>query len=175
MTSMAGPGGRLGDTAGPGGRLGDTAGHAPDGELLAIGRVAELVGVSERTLRYYEEIGLVVPASHSPGRCRRYTDEDVQRVARIRELQEVMGYSLEEIHAILAADDRFDAIRIAYRRDQEPAEQVRLLEEAMTMVDEQRIRVWAKVERLNRILAELDARSARYHEVHADLTTSHQA
>ncbi len=140
--------------------------------LLPIGRVAEQLGVSERTLRYYEEIGLVTPADHTPGHCRRYTEADVARLSLIRDLQEVMGYSLEEIHAILAVEDRFEAIRAAYRRGQGPGEQARLLEEAIEMLEAQQARVRAKFERLAAILERIEAKAAHYREVHQQLTES---
>ncbi len=137
--------------------------------LLSIGKVAEQVGVSERTLRYYEQIGLLVPAGHSPGGCRRYTRADIDRVAHIRELQSVMGYSLEEIHDLLRAQDRLDAIRSAYHQAPEPARQAHLLEEALVTLDQLRERVQAKSERLGRILATLDAKAARYRQALGEL------
>ncbi len=54
---------------------------ADDG-LLRIGEAAERAGVSCRTLRYYEELGLLVPAGHSAGGARRYTGDDVERLRR---------------------------------------------------------------------------------------------
>lgn len=129
--------------------------------LLSIGKVAERLGVSERTLRYYEEVGLLTPGAHSPGGCRRYTAEDVARVAHIRELQEVMGYSLEEIQAILAARDRLAAIGTAWKADDESKDHNRLIGEAMATVELLRSRVQAKLERLERISSELDATAAR--------------
>jgi DNA-binding transcriptional MerR regulator len=62
-----------------------------------IGEVAEAAGVSTRTLRYYEELGLVSPSGHSPGGARRYSDADLARVLRIRELQHLVGFNLEAI------------------------------------------------------------------------------
>ncbi|MGH9116231.1 MAG: MerR family transcriptional regulator, partial [Acidimicrobiales bacterium] len=64
--------------------------------LLSIGRAAARLGVSERTLRYYEEIGLLSPAGHTPGRIRRYSEADMARVERIRELRDLMGFNLDE-------------------------------------------------------------------------------
>ncbi|PZS22868.1 MAG: MerR family transcriptional regulator [Acidimicrobiales bacterium] len=147
-------------------------GQAGPGETtyLSIGKVAEQLGVSERTLRYYEQIGLLTPGGHSPGGCRRYTARDIERVTHIRELQEVMGYSLEEIHELLGARDRLEAIRTAYHQAPEPADQAELVQEALRTLDQLRARVQAKVERLGRILAELDARSLRYHQALEDLT-----
>ena len=63
-----------------------------------IGEIADAAGVSTRTLRYYEELGLVSPSGHSPGGARRYSDADLARVLRIRELQDLVGFNLDGSH-----------------------------------------------------------------------------
>lgn len=141
------------------------------GQLMPIGKVARLLGVSERTLRYYDEIGLVVPSARNPGQRRRYTAADVARVTEVRELQEIMGYSLDEIHTIFRVRERFEGIRAAYHGGGGRAEQARLLEEAATLMDEQRLRVQAKVERLQAILASLEVRLAHCRELQEQITT----
>ncbi|MGH9069080.1 MAG: hypothetical protein ACRD0J_16580, partial [Acidimicrobiales bacterium] len=86
---------------------------------------------------------------------------------------EVMGYSLEEVHAVLAARDRLDAIREAWRAGGEgPAGQLRLLEEALATLQSSRRRTRVKVERLAGILERLDATIARYEAVAEDLRQS---
>lgn len=136
--------------------------EGPEEARLAIGEVAQLARVSERTLRYYEELGLLVPAGHSPGGCRRYAPAAVGRLVHIRELQEVMGYSLEEIQAILEAGDRLEAYQAASLTEMEMEPQRRLAEEALATIARLRERVRAKLARLERILVELDAASATY-------------
>jgi len=66
-----------------------------------IGEVAERAGVTTRTLRYYEECGLLNPSGHSPGGGRRYSEADAARLLRIIELRDVMGFNLEQIGEIL--------------------------------------------------------------------------
>lgn len=144
---------------------GETSGGGASGDteaLLPIGKVAEQVGVSERTLRYYEEIGLLTPAGHSPGRCRRYTQAEVARVNHIRELQEVMGYNLEEIATILGARDRLERVAEECRSGQDRARQAQLVDEALATLEESRARVRAKADRLQRILAQVDEAWDRY-------------
>ena len=83
-------------------------------EHLRIGEMAEQLGVSTRTLRYYEEIGLLRPAAYSTGGTRRYNEDDRGRIHRIRELQAIMGFNLEEIREILDSDDRLAELRSEY-------------------------------------------------------------
>ena len=69
--------------------------------LWRIGEVAKLAGVTTRALRYWEELGLLRPASRTDGGERLYTPADLRRVTRIRDLQELLGFSLEEVKAVL--------------------------------------------------------------------------
>jgi DNA-binding transcriptional MerR regulator len=70
-----------------------------------IGELAKLTGVTTRTLRYWEELGLIHPASVGAGGERYFEDVHVARVARIRNLQELLGFSLSEVRAVLDAED----------------------------------------------------------------------
>ncbi len=72
--------------------------------LLSIGELAEQTGVATSTLRYYDELGLVRPASRTSGH-RRYAQSAVAEIGVIRFLAGV-GFSLGEIGAFLAATDR---------------------------------------------------------------------
>ncbi|MHB8295313.1 MAG: MerR family transcriptional regulator [Acidimicrobiales bacterium] len=116
--------------------------------------------MSERTLRYYEEVGLLLPAAHSPGGMRLYAEPALARVRRIRELQSLMGFNLEEIHAVMSAEDHLDELRGEFQGSD--AERKReLLLDASATVEELRAKVRSKVGHLQAFLAELDARAAR--------------
>lgn len=71
---------------------------------MTIGELAKRVGVSNRTLRYYDEIGLLAPSRHSPAGYRLYGAGDVARLQQIRSLRQ-LGFSLEEIRACLTRPD----------------------------------------------------------------------
>lgn len=73
-------------------------------ELAQIGEVAEKLGVSPRTIKYYEEIGLVEPKERSPGGFRLYGQADIERLERILRLKG-MGYSLAAIREIISVRD----------------------------------------------------------------------
>jgi len=75
----------------------------PNG-LSQIGGVAERLGVSTRTIKYYEELGLVSPENRSPGGFRLYGAPDVERLERILRLKG-MGFSLAAIREFLAVRD----------------------------------------------------------------------
>lgn len=87
--------------------------QASEDRPVGIGRAAELTGASVRALRYYQEVGLLAPACTGGG-TRRYIPDDLARVRRIRELQEVLGFQLEEIRAVLTDEDEVAALRAQY-------------------------------------------------------------
>ena len=130
---------------------------------LRIGEAAARVGVSSRTLRYYEELGLLPPSSRTPGGARRYTEPDIERLAHIRELQELMGFNLDEIRPVVSAEDRLAKLREAYFSNTEsPERQVEILQEAMVLNAQLRERVEAKKAGLDRMLAQLESKYERY-------------
>jgi DNA-binding transcriptional MerR regulator len=70
-----------------------------------IGEVAKLTGVTTRTLRYWEELELLRPSSYRESGERLYSPADVARVNRIRNLQELLGFSLAEVRTVLGTED----------------------------------------------------------------------
>ncbi|MCL8024849.1 MerR family transcriptional regulator [Nocardioides bruguierae] len=76
--------------------------------LLQIGEVAERVGLSLRSIRYYEEMRLVVPADRSAGGFRLYADADVDRLLLIKRMKP-LGFPLEAMRDLLEVVDALDA------------------------------------------------------------------
>jgi MerR family transcriptional regulator, repressor of the yfmOP operon len=99
---------------------------------LRIGEVAELAGTTPRTIRYYEEIGLL-PGSldRAEGKHRFYTDADVERVREIIRLRDLLGLSLEELSTLIEAESARAEIRREIERTEDPAEIRRMREEAL--------------------------------------------
>lgn len=82
--------------------------NAPEPTLYQIGTVAERVGLSLRTIRHWDEVGIVVPSGHSPGGFRLYTDDDIDRLGRVKAMKP-LGFSLDETRSLLAGSDRLRA------------------------------------------------------------------
>ena len=76
--------------------------------LYQIGEVADLIGLSLRTIRHYEEVGVVVPSGRSAGGFRLYTDTDVERLRKVMGMKPI-GFTLEEIRDVLELLDLIDA------------------------------------------------------------------
>ena len=131
-------------------------------ELLSIGAAAASSGVSERALRYYQELGLITPCARTPGGMRRYSEADVARVARIRELQSLLGLNLDEIAVVLGNDDRLTEIKAVYHDEHTGAEErAQLAGECLVLLEQLRRTVEAKRARLDTFLADVDARIER--------------
>lgn len=160
ISQEAGPSGSGG--AAPSERTGQSEDAKP--KLLKIGAVAEATGVSERTLRYYEELGLVNPADHCPGANRLYSEADVDRVRHIRRLQSLMGLNLEEIKDFIAAEDRLAELKAHYA-SAPPEARKRDLEEALSTLEGMRNQVASKLKRLSELEDELAQKAKRYREV----------
>jgi DNA-binding transcriptional MerR regulator len=142
---------------------------------LRIGEAAARAGVSTRTLRYYEELGLLPPSTRTTGGARRYAEAELERLAHIRELQHLMGFNLEEIRAIVATEDRLRALRAEYYAgDGDPGRQVGILDEALELNARLRGQIEAKRAGLDRMLGELTGRRERYLEVRDALVKGEQ-
>jgi DNA-binding transcriptional MerR regulator len=138
-----------------------------DNALTRIGVVAERTGVSERTLRYYEQMGLLWPSAHTPGGSRRYCEADVARVERIRNLQSLMGFNLQEIGDVLAAEDRLATLRQQYH-DGGPVPKQALLADGMAHLEQLRTQVDTKIGHLNQFRADLEAKIVRYRQLYEE-------
>jgi DNA-binding transcriptional MerR regulator len=136
---------------------------------LRIGEAAARVGVSSRTLRYYEELGLLTPSGRTPGGARRYTDDDIARLEHIRELQELMGFNLDEILAVMRIEDRLAKLRAEWQAGRPPERRAEMIEEALRHNAELRARVEAKIARLGAFLDSLDERRERYRRAQREM------
>src|SRR5215218_7724980 len=96
---------------------------------MTVGALAKRVGVSVRTLRYYDEIGLLAPARHTAAGYRLYGAGDVARLQQIRSLRQ-LGFSLDEIRATLSdpAHSPLHTIELHLERVRAQSRALRLLE-----------------------------------------------
>jgi DNA-binding transcriptional MerR regulator len=112
---------------------------APRRQGLRIGDVARLVGTTPRTIRYYEEIGLLTEAApRHAGQHRTYSHEEVERLREVMRLKSLLGVSLEELGTLLAAEEARAEVRAQLKRDDVQAGRRReLLGEALGHIEAQ--------------------------------------
>jgi len=102
-----------------------------------IGEVAERSGVTPRTIRYYEELGLLPRSERELGKHRAYTDADVDRVRELKRLRDLLGLSLDELGAMIVAEDSRADVRRRFAETKSPEEQRALLDEALPHIETQ--------------------------------------
>ena len=112
--------------------------------------------ITARTLRFYEEKGLLRPPSRMDGGFRLYSEEDVERVQQIRQLQNLLGLSLAEIKEMVEADEALQQIRAEYRRDADVALRIAQLRQAKAIREKQHAIVHQKLEQLRAMSDEID-------------------
>lgn len=132
-----------------------------------IEQVAARTGLTKRTLRYYEEIGLCVPSGRSEGNYRLYSEADVARLERICRLKEALGLTLAAVLAMAHAEDERAQIRVNYLEAQDPAERLAQLDRAEALAREQLALVEAKLHTLNETRDMLRERLAHYADLRA--------
>jgi DNA-binding transcriptional MerR regulator len=143
--------------------------QADEAALHAIGEIASRAGVTTRTLRYYQEMGLLHPSGVTRRGNRLYSDADVERLRRILELRDVMGFDLERIRLILQTEDRLAELRAEAQRGISAARRREMAREAMDLNARMQYEVEEKLGLLHGFLAELRADASRYRDIAADL------
>lgn len=132
-------------------------------QSLRIGDVAKLAGTTPRTIRYYEEIGLLPNAPGRPsGGHRLYTSAEVDRLREAIRLKELLGVTLDELRDLLTAEEARAAVRAELRReDVQPERRRKLLEEALGHIDLQLELVDHRASELSKLRDELSTTRKR--------------
>lgn len=97
---------------------------------FTIEQVATQTQLTKRTLRYYEEVGLLPPATRTEGNYRRYTTEDIARLERIKELRDLLGFSLTDIRQHLQAEDEREQLKEAFQQETDVQTRIQQLDRA---------------------------------------------
>jgi DNA-binding transcriptional MerR regulator len=126
--------------------------HDAGGPLLRIQEVADQVGLTARSIRYYEEVGLLEPAARSEGAYRLYDADDVARLQFIKGLRDDAGFSLAEIRQLLEDETARAANRARFRESRSPAERREVLLDGMARIDRQVITLRGKIARLEAMI-----------------------
>jgi MerR family transcriptional regulator, repressor of the yfmOP operon len=126
--------------------------------LFTIEQVAARTGLTKRTLRYYEEVGLLTPTDRTEGNYRRYSEADIQRLERIKKLRDLLGFSLADIRKLLDAEDERGQIKVAYRHETEASAKISQLDRADELIRSQLHLIEQKIEGLEQMRTALLAK-----------------
>lgn len=138
-------------------------------QRFQIGEVAERTGVTQRTLRFYEEKGLLNPPERMDGGFRLYSEEDVQRIGYIRQLQQLLGFTLAEIKDMVEAEELRLKMIATFRPDRELPARLERVDRIIGALTKQLEVVDHKVEHLAAMQADLRAKLERIRGRRAEL------
>ena len=130
--------------------------------FYTIEQVSAHTGLTKRTLRYYEEVGLLPPTGRTEGNYRRYNEEDIQRLERIKKLRDLLGFSLADIRELLNAEDERGLIKVAYQHETETAAKIAQLDRADELIRSQLHLIEQKMEGLEQMRTGLLSKLERH-------------
>lgn len=129
---------------------------------LRIGELARRAGTTVRTVRYYEEIGVLPGADgREAGAHRSYDEDDVERLQQLLRLRDLLGLSLDELRELVAAEHAREARRAEFQATSDPQRRRAMLLESRADVRRQLSLLARRQAALDGLRAELTARGDR--------------
>jgi DNA-binding transcriptional MerR regulator len=128
-----------------------------------IGDLAKLTDTTPRTIRYYEEIGLLASGEErEPGAHRTYGEDDLERLRDLLRLRELLGVSLDELRELAAAESARASLRAEWDEGiEDPVRQRQVLEQAAGHIDNQLELVRRRRDEIDTLRRELEAKRRR--------------
>lgn len=132
---------------------------------LRIGELAKRAGTTPRTIRYYEEFGLLPHApERDAGQHRCYGEADVQRVRELLRLKELLGLTLDELRDVVEAEDARGALRAEWHEgDPSRERREQILDESLMHISNQLALLHRRREKLDELERELEAKRELVH------------
>lgn len=127
--------------------------HTTKTELVQIGTMAERIGLSLRTVRYYEEMGLVEPTTRTKGGFRLYGPEQEERL-RVIKAMKPLGFTLEQMREFIVLLDGASRARAGSRRASLILQQINDVQQE---IDLRRVNLMSQVEATTQITSALDS------------------
>ena len=127
-----------------------------------IGDLAKLTETTPRTIRYYEEIGLLASEKREPGEHRTYGEEDLERLQELLGLRELLGVSLEELRELAAAESARASLRREWQAGiEDPVRQRQVLEQSLGHIENQLSLLRHRRDEIDKLSGELETRRRR--------------
>jgi DNA-binding transcriptional MerR regulator len=137
---------------------------------LRIGEVAERLGVTTRTIRYYEERGLLGgDASRAKGSHRYYDEADIVRLQELIRLRDLLGLSLDELIELAEAEEARAALRDQWAESTSDVERLAIVDAAIPLVTRQLELVRTRQAKLGEFSDELESKLSSLRQRHTEL------
>lgn len=131
------------------------------GKAWSVEAVAGRLGITTRTLHYYEEVGLIPPVQRTPGGHRVYDEATIARLEQILRLRDVLGYTLQEIREVMDVEDVLQGYRVQLEAGVKPEVRMDILEHSIQLLETVVAHIDEKVERLETMRQRYRERLAR--------------
>jgi MerR family transcriptional regulator, repressor of the yfmOP operon len=131
---------------------------------MQIGEIAERTGLTQRALRFYEERGLLQPATRLEGGFRLYTEDDLRRVERIARFRNILKLSIPETKRMIEAEEAITEIGQQARQESDIEAKRQQLLQAVELLEREERLLNEKVELLQVLGAEWRAKLGRYRQ-----------
>jgi DNA-binding transcriptional MerR regulator len=135
---------------------------------LKIEEVAKRSGLTKRTIRYYEELGILPPPERSEGKIRLYTEEHIETLKKVINAKEVLGFSLQELLQYISFQDALEvqcqAYKLQYKDSADQAERKKRLLEIDKNAGDQLELIDQKLQKIHEVQTELENMRDRVRE-----------
>ena len=132
---------------------------------VRIGKAAEITGVTKRALRYYEEKELLPAPTRLEGGFRLYSPGDIEKIIRIKEIQELLGFPLGDIKKMIEAEDVKMEIRANWTKHAGATSKAASMRIAREVTLNQIALLEKKMAKMEEMNAHLTERLSRYNEL----------
>jgi MerR family transcriptional regulator, repressor of the yfmOP operon len=127
---------------------------------LKIEEVAKRSGLTKRTIRYYEELGILAPPERSEGKIRLYTEEHIETLQKIVNAKEVLGFSLQELQQFIVIGNTIESqcqdYKLHYKNTADQMERRNRLLEIDKHTGEQLDLIAQKIQKIHRVQTDLE-------------------
>jgi MerR family transcriptional regulator, repressor of the yfmOP operon len=137
--------------------------------FLKIGEVADLTGLTQRAIRYYEEFGLLPSPTRTQGDYRLFSVVDIARLEEIVRLRSLLGFSLAEIKQMVESEEARSQLRAEYKATEDIRTRLLKLAEATGVTERQLALLERKLAQMMQLRNDLTARLARYEQKRLEL------
>lgn len=123
---------------------------------LKIDEVAKQTGLTKRTIRYYEEIGILPVPPRTEGGTRLYTISDIELLKKVINAKEVLGFSLQELQKYVRMSEVLETSKKIYRNTENLEEQKEKLNHMISVLDAQLAFIEEKFSKMHKVKTELE-------------------
>lgn len=125
-------------------------------DYFKIDEVAKQTGLTKRTIRYYEEIGILPVPQRTDGGTRVFTQNDIDLLKKVINAKEVLGFTLHELQKYLAMSDILENKKVVYRSASNEKEQKEKLSQIVQVINDQLDLIEVKFLKIQTVKQELE-------------------